>query len=308
METPVEDVLYAILPYFNFAKSKRRLQLFNEFVDRYSNITNLKLVIIEASLEGEEHELAAFPNVSYHFKYHVKHQLWIKENLINVAIEQLPSTWKYVAWIDADITFLNKEWVNDTIAALSTEYDVLQPFHTGIHMGPDNEALKIERSFGYMHLRNGHDWIKTHKYGFWHPGFAWAIKRTFYEHIGGLLEFGILGSGDHHMSLAFINKVDNSRPDNIDDSYKSALREFETKAKCARLGYIKGTILHHWHGRLEDRKYVERWKILSKNKYNPFTFITKTASGLLELTNTGAILLPELCSYFSGRNEDNMAV
>jgi hypothetical protein len=108
------------------------------------------------------------------------------------------------------------------------------------------------------------------------------------------------------MSLAFINMVDCSRPDNADCSYKMKLKDFETKAKHAKLGYVKGTILHHWHGRLEDRKYVERWQILTKNKYDPTTFIKKNAEGLIELTPEGCVLLPPLCSYFSGRNEDNM--
>ena len=31
--------------------------------------------------------------------------LWVKENLINVAVKSLPLTFEYIAWIDADIEF-----------------------------------------------------------------------------------------------------------------------------------------------------------------------------------------------------------
>lgn len=31
--------------------------------------------------------------------------MWIKENLINIALSKTPKTAKYIAWLDADIVF-----------------------------------------------------------------------------------------------------------------------------------------------------------------------------------------------------------
>jgi len=112
------DILYAILPYFNFAKSVTRKNLVLEFVDRYKNFSEqLRIVIIEASLDE-----FVFPNeingVFSILKYKINSYLWVKENLINVAISKLPSDWTYVAWLDTDITFSNENWVKDAIDEL----------------------------------------------------------------------------------------------------------------------------------------------------------------------------------------------
>lgn len=309
VEPPAESTLYVVLPYFNFCHSERRKNLFIEFVDRYHAIPGIKLVIVEGALKDTEYDLpTSFEGVDYHYGFVLANQLWIKENLINLAIKQLPASWKYVAWIDADLIFLNENWVQDTIKALQSDFDVLQPFHTALHMGPSNEALKIERSFGYMHLKSDKAWLKSYKYGFWHPGFAWAITKEFYNRIEGLIDFAILGSGDHHMSLAFIKKVDCSHPGGVQDSYKKKLQEFQERCGDVRLGYIPGTILHQWHGRLEDRKYIERWDILVKGKYNPSTYIRYNQLGVIQFTELAQDIIPQICSYFSGRKEDNKEV
>lgn len=307
---PPDTTIYIILPYFNFCKSPRRRQLFVEFVERYASLAGATLVIVEARLPGDQYDLPGqFKDVIYHYGFEVPHQLWIKENLINLAIARLPGSWQYVAWVDADLTFLNPDWVAQTKAALDTDYDILQPWHTAIHMGPDGEAMKIEKSFGYMHLKNGHEWNRTHKYGFWHPGFAWAIHRKFYDRIGGLIDFAILGSGDHSMSLAFVKKSASSYHNGVTDNYKKAVAAFEKRCGDVRLGFIPGTILHHWHGRLEDRKYVERWEILVKNKYDPETSVTCTSHGVLKFTEEGAAALEApIKEYFAGRKEDNTTV
>lgn len=38
------------------------------------------------------------------------------------------------------------------------------------------------------------------RYG--HTGYVWACTRYFWENVGGLMDFCILGSADHNMALA----------------------------------------------------------------------------------------------------------
>lgn len=45
---------------------------------------------------------------------------------------------------------------------------------------------------------------------YWHPEFAWACNRYAYDKMEGILDFGILGSGDNVMCDTFINCVDMS--------------------------------------------------------------------------------------------------
>jgi hypothetical protein len=301
---PSDEVLYIILPYFNYCKFLRRKQLFVEFVERVGKIKNIRIVVVEATEKGSEYDLPLM-NVFQHFRYEVNHRLWIKENLINLGFEQLPNDWKYAAWVDADITFLNETWVTDTIRTLQ-KYDVAQMFQSCINLGPEGESIKIDQSFAYQNLRSGHPYHRAYKYGFWHPGYAWAVSRKAYAAMDGLVDWAILGSGDRHMALALIGKVECSHPGNIHPEYGRMLKQYQEKCKGLKLGYTPGTILHHWHGRLEDRKYRERWDILTKGQYDPSLDIHKDGIGLLQLSKSGMRLKEEISEYFVGRNEDSI--
>lgn len=303
------NFLYIILPYFNYCNYERRTELFLQFISRIRYNPVIRIVVVEAGTPDTGFLLPkTISGIYRHIAFHCKEHVWIKENLINLAVAQLPPTWKYMAWVDADITFLNPEWAEQTIIALDNKYDVVQMYQTCVNLGPLEEALKIDRSFGYMHCESGRAYHKTAKYGFWHPGYTWAMNRKAYDQLGGLIDFGILGSGDRHMALAFIGLVEYSYPGNIHENYKQELARFQQRAIGIRLGWIPGTILHHWHGRLEDRKYQERWLILTKNQYDPMQDIVRNKDGVIHLTQTGQRLTQQLTDYFLGRKEDNKSV
>jgi len=309
-----EECLYVILPYFNYCFYKRRKELFCQFVERITKNPDICIVIVEAVERGETQQLTAsdLPNTLYHLIIETDHRIWLKENLINVAVTYLPPSWKYMAWIDADLTFLNPNWARETISVLSgkgedpkrRKLDVVQLFETCANLGPDGETFKTEKGFGFMYLTSGKPYTKTHKYGFWHPGFAWACHRRAYEKMGGLIDWGILGSGDHHMALSLIKLANISHPGNIHENYAKRLKAFETRTTGLRLGYVSGQIQHHWHGRLEDRRYRERWDILTQHKYDPDKDIYKTSNGVIQLTISGLRMQPEINEYFIGRQED----
>jgi hypothetical protein len=296
---PRREILYVILPYFNYCGFKRRRDLFVDFIDRYGKEPGIKIVVAEAVGKAPLPKLPVFK----HLKFQTESPLWIKENLINLATHQLPSSWKYMAWIDADLLFLNADWVEDTIEALQTA-DFVQMWQTAVNLGPYGEAMKIDKSFGYMHVKSGRPYTQTDKYGFWHPGYAWATKREVMNHLGGILDWAILGSADRHMALALINRVEWSAPGTIHPNYKAMLLQYQDACKHMTLSYVPGTILHLWHGRLEDRKYRERWDILTKNQFDPATDAVFTKKGVLVLTEKGKRLEKELLEYFVGRKED----
>ncbi|QIG60099.1 hypothetical protein [Dishui Lake large algae virus 1] len=302
------DPLYVIIPYFNYCGFKRRRELFLEFYDRIKNNPRIRIVICEATEIGKEFDLPRnLPNVFEHIHIHTKNQIWIKESLINIAVRRLPTHWKYIAWLDSDIHFANDEWAAETISRLN-KYDVIQLFSTIVYLGPHNEAIKTDKSFGYMYRKSGKPYIQTYKYGFWHPGFAWACTKEAYYTMDGLIDFGILGSGDHHMALGLISKVECSHPKNIHPNYKKLLRQFEKNVRTLKLGYINGTILHYWHGDLKLRRYKERWEILTEHQYDPMLDIYKDPVGLYQLTDVGKRIEHDIRDYFAGRLEDDTRV
>jgi len=272
--------------------------LFIKFVHEIQNVKGVRIVVSE--LVGPE-PLPKLP-VWKHIKLRSDTPVWMKEKLINVGIKMLPEDWKYTAWIDADITFLNPNWVQDTIEALQTN-DIVQMFRTAVNLGPNNEAIKIDKGFGYMYADSGTPYIKTDKYGHWHPGYAWACTRSAFRGMGSsLLDWAILGSGDRHMAMAWIGRVLDSCPGNIHMSYKVMLMEYQYKCQNFNVSYVPGTILHHWHGRFEDRKYKERWDVLTRHAFNPIEDITMS----LRLTPSGKRMEKDLKAYFEGRREDSV--
>jgi hypothetical protein len=292
------DILYVVLPYFNYCGFKRRQELFIKFVHEIQNVKGVRIVVSE--LVGPA-PLPKLP-VWKHIKNRSDSPVWMKEKLVNVGIKNLPEDWKYTAWIDADITFLNPDWVQDTIEALQAN-DIVQMFRTAVNLGPNNEAIKIDKGFGYMHADSGTPYVKTDKYGYWHPGYALACTRKAFRTMGSsLLDWAILGSGDRHMAMSWIGRVLDSCPGNIHMNYKIMLMEYQHKCQNFKLSYVPGTILHHWHGRFEDRKYKERWEVLVRHAFDPITDVTMS----LRLTPSGKRMEKDLKAYFEGRREDNL--
>jgi hypothetical protein len=297
-----EQILYVILPYFNFCGFKRRRDLFIKFVEEMRLVKGIRIIISEVIGPAP---LPSMKGPMKHLTFETKSRIWLKENLINMAIRHFPATWKYVAWVDADVTFMNPTWVRDTLDELD-QYSIVQMFQTAANLGPKGEVFKVDKSFGYMYRGSGTPYTKNDRYGFWHPGYAWACTRNAWEQMGGLLDWAILGSGDRHMALALIGRVLDSAPGNIHENYRTMLREFQHACKGLTLSYVPGTILHHWHGSLENRRYRERWDILTQNKFNPLVDIGERGdNGLIQLTTSGQRMVTDLDNYFIGRKEDN---
>ncbi len=138
-------------------------------------------------------------------------------------------------------------------------------------------------------------------------GFAWAARRDFLDKTGGLFEMGIAGAGDHHMALACVGRVEDSVPHNIGTEYLNCLLRWQENAVAAgqlSLGYVKGTIVHEWHGAKRNRQYQSRWKILTHNNFDPLRDIVKNAQGVWELSGGKVRLRNSLTNYMVSRNED----
>ena len=292
--------LYVVLPYFNFAGFKRRRDLFIQFVERYAKTPGIRLVVSEALGPAPLPRLPVWA----HMKFQTDSRVWIKENLINTAVKTLPSDWATMAWIDADLEFLNKNWVRDTKKELQ-DADIVQMWHTAVNLGPHEEALKIDKSFAYMFVGSGTKWSPSDKYGFWHPGYAWACTRTAFTKMGGLPDWAILGSGDRHLAMSLAVLGETSCPGTIHENYKMMLRLYERSLKNFKVSWVDGTIIHFWHGSFADRRYRERWDILIKNAFDPFEDIGYTDEGIVQLTEKGRRFEKFLDDYFTGRREDS---
>lgn len=239
------------------------------------------------------------------------HEVWHKENMLNLGIQRLPKNWEYLAWVDADITFINPNWMGETLEALQ-HYPVVQMWESAIDEGPTGAVMSTYTSFAKSFLQGlPYGPGAGGSYGpYWHSGFAWAIRRDAFEALGGLIDFAILGAADHHMALSFIGRAAASLPGGVNEHYAKQVFAFQERAKAAdvleNIGVVPGTIAHHFHGSKRNRNYVGRWEVLVKHDFDPTVDISRDYQGLWQLTPRGLRMRNDLRLYFRSRNEDGV--
>jgi len=306
---PIEDKLHVIAVISNPCLFARRYILTREFIARMENDEpNVVLYVVELAY-GSQRFIITDKKNKRHLQLRCETPVWHKENMINLGIRKLlPSNWKAVAWIDADVEFENLTWATDTLKILNGSKDIVQLFSHCVDMNPIGEAMKVFASWGYQYMKKLPYSVGTLNY--WHPGYAWACTRKAYEKMGGLYDKSILGSSDNIMALCHLQncKETGLNPENSQD-YKDSVEEYKTKLKNMRVGYVPGMIRHYYHGSKANRKYGDRWKILVKYQYSPDQHITYDSNGILVPTEAcPPELLQEIWNYFSERNEDDIYI
>ncbi len=297
------ETLYVIAVVSNPAMYRRRYQLFEEFCTRIRAESQIKLITIELQQKSRPFATSA------EIKLKTQHELWHKENLINIAVQYLPCNWKYMAWIDTDIIFTNPNWVRETLDELQT-YDIVQLFTHANDLGPKRETMQTHVGFAYSYC-HGQTWMPPGYGGgrYWHSGYAWAITRNMFEKLGGLIDFAILGSADFHMAMAFIGMAEKTLNSSLHPEYREWVMAYQ--ARCEKyllrnIGYINGSIYHEFHGSKRNRFYKERWKILVDNQFRPTRDLKKDSHGLWQLDECNYKLRDDLRRYFRARNEDSI--
>lgn len=270
-----------------------------------------------------------------HIQLRHKTELWIKERALNIGISRLPDDWETVAWIDADIEFVQKnwgidqdiheevfhehhDWVTETLHQLQI-YKVIQLFETAADLGPRGEIFGVYNSFMSEYIKNGAVFHEKRKddcgryYTETHSGYAWAARREAIDAMGGLLDRSILGAGDRAMALALVGKAETSVHPDCHSEYKNYIMQFQEhceKGIRRDVGYLPGSIVHYWHGSKKSRKYWERWKILVDNHFKPYHDIKPNGFGIYELHDDHTArfrrLRDGIRAYFRERNEDGI--
>jgi hypothetical protein len=296
-------LLHVVTAVANPIRWASRVRLFHDFAAHMVD-SGVHLSVIECAFGDRPFALAEDPAYR-HIGVRAQTLVWTKENLLNLAIARLPQEWKYAAWIDADVRFRRPDWARETVHALQ-QYDIVQPWSDCYDLGPNDEHLDAHRSF----CRNYHERQPlSPKYGgrFGHPGYAWAATRQALEHVGGLIETAALGAGDHHMALALAGHAEISLPGCESAAYREPILRWQARARqhiAGNIGYVPGTIEHAWHGPKKSRRYIERWDILARHRFDPVEDLKRNVWGVLELAGNKPELRHDMDMYFRARNED----
>lgn len=360
----VNEPLYAIVPLTNFWRSKARWKNFLRAIEHFQQ-SGATVIVIEAALHEREHAVDLFmphrvladapaidselaPNCCHDDPYRGQHRyirvrakedhgIWLKENLINIAVGYLPSDWKYVCWLDGDLLFARPNWVGETIHMLQ-QYKMLQMFSQAQDVGPDyaiHNCGMNRPGFIYGYLQEGQtdftgqlshcskrpmrdrDTNETGYYygkaGWGWSGLAWACRREAWDAFGGLPDFGIHGGMDWHTAFALVGQVKLSIHSKIHPNYLKKLllwQELCDRHIRRSISYVSGTVLHYWHGQKINRKYADRHALLAETQFDPDRDLVYDSQGLLHLEDDGSERILKLRDglkrYAITRNEDSI--
>jgi hypothetical protein len=315
----INDPLYVVTMISNPARYRVRWKHFEDFAKRCEEAGAI-LYPVEVAF-GERAFVIDHPNV---IQLRTSHELWHKENAINLGIQRLPQDWKYVACIDADITFARPDWANETIHQLQ-HYSVVQMWSQAQDLDPEHQALVEQRlslAYCWMHgLPRRVNHTKGDYYGYettvsgqgfyWHPGYAWAYRRDAIDGFGGLLDVCMLGGADYHMAYGLIGEIEQTIQRKTLTNYNDIIRRWADRADRTvkrSVGYVPGLILHSWHGAKAHRRYRDRWSIFEQVQYDPYADLKHDWQGLWQLTDRSPEFRHMLSAYFRQRNEDSVDV
>jgi len=301
---PIEEKLHVIVVVSNPCLFATRYILMKEFINRIEvEEKNVILYVVELAYKNQNF-IITDKNNKRHLQLRTDCPLWHKENMINLGVKYLlPKNYKAFAWIDADIEFENNTWAMDTLKILNGTKDIVQLFSHCVDMAKNKLTMRVFNSAGYQYTKQNQYCGSGDNY--WHPGYAWAITRKAYEKMGGLYEQAILGSGDNIMLHCLLKNGINSVKNRYNEDYIQSVVQYERKMKNMRFGYTPGIIRHYYHGSKKNRFYHERWEILVKHQFSPYTDITYDDMGIIIPTpQFSEEFKQDIFNYFKSRNED----
>jgi hypothetical protein len=301
---PIDSKLHVVTVISNPCLFAKRYILMKEFINRMEQDEKDIILYVVELVYKDQKFLITDKNNKRHLQLQTEVPLWHKENMINLGIQKLlPSSWKAVAWIDADLEFENTNWAMDTLKILNGCKDIVQIFSHCNDMDNNEQTMTVFNSAGFKYVKN-HNYSNKFP-NFWHPGYAWACTRKAYEKVGGLYQSGILGSGDNNMMFSILQNGPKSINTLSSDGYKNTIIEWQKRCKGLRFGYTPGIIHHYFHGSKKNRKYTERWAILLNHNYNPLIHITYDNNGIIIPTkDMSKQFIKDIFDYFKERNED----
>jgi hypothetical protein len=317
------DVLDVVAVVSNPVRYRARYDLFRAF-EAHVQDSGARLTVVEMAFAERPFEVTR-PDDPRHVQVRSCHEFWAKENLINIGISRLPRDARYIAWVDADLTFARPDWVQETLQQLQ-HYPMVQMFAEAHDLDPDGLILNSFRSFGYSHVHGIPRKKGCGYYGgvpvgppfnpriaYWHhPGFAWAARREVIDTLGGLFDVAVVGEADYIMAKSIVGEAQDVLYPGVSPGYRKAVADWQDRALDLRgnLGYVPGTVLHHWHGRKAGRKYWDRCKILTDSQFDPAIDLKRDWQGLYQLVDhhepRSLLLRDSIRSYFRARNEDGI--
>lgn len=304
--------LVVITTYFNPCRYKTRRANYDLFMAGMRQ-AGVPCVTVECAFPGQDFEL---PDALGVMRVRAETLLWQKERLLNLAASWLPPSCRFVAWLDCDILFDNRNWARDLVAVLEHQ-PVAQVFESCERLqqgGVQDQPADIAHSFASVMRAEPRslDAGRYDKHG--HTGYGWAMRREIFDEVG-LYEAAVSGSADHFMAHAIYGHygfcIENAlKHDPVQIAHLKAWGASFHRMVRGGLGVVPGRIRHLWHGDTVNRRYFLRMHEITDLGFNPNTDIVARPGQPLawsgDMRKQG--LRDYFANYFAARQEDGVAL
>lgn len=280
--------LWGITCYFNPCNYKRRYQNYIAF-RKASKTQGLNLLTVELALDDQDYQLNNNDSTIM-IQVRSKSTLWHKEQLLNIALDNLPKECTKVCWLDCDLIFENSNWIQET-SNLLNKFVFVQPFDTVCNL--DIKGNVTQKTDAYAKSLGG-----TY-------GFAWAAKRDFLNKTGGFYAYNIVGGGDNFINT-LLGKWTGERYGNVQKEHIKNYIDQCPKIQRKDIHFTPGSVKHLWHGSTHNRRYKKRHEILRDNDFDPDKHIKLNDYNCLEWSSSAPNKLKvQVRKYFKERKEDS---
>lgn len=310
--------LYVVTSVFNSQRFRSRWSLYEKAAKRIED-AGAVLYTVEVAF-GDRALAVTDPTNRRHIQLRTLHELWLKENAINIGVQHLTRDhpdWRYLLIYDADVTIVRHDWVGEALHQLQ-HFPVIQPYTRAVSLGPTHEPIGNRSGIAASWLRYGDGLFASgnseRAYGRTGWGLIWGFRREAWDGLGGLIDFSILGGGDWFMGHALFGRVDVAlQRRRYHARYAERIYDWQRRAETTQwaerpliknVGVVEGLALHHYHGPVEGRQYKSRAQLLVDEQFNPDVDLKYDAQGLLQLTSANPRLRRTVQGYFRRRNED----
>lgn len=144
-----EQTLHVAVAYSNPVRWTTRRMLLNDFRQHMRASANVVLHTGELAYGDRPFEVTGGdPN---DVQLRTSHELWHKENILNIVVQRFPPGWRYGAVIDGDFHMTRRDWALEAIHQLQ-HYDFVQLFSSYSDLSAAHGPFRIMASFAYNYV------------------------------------------------------------------------------------------------------------------------------------------------------------
>jgi len=288
------EELAVVTCYFTPQPHARRVRNFEVFRRQFGR----NLYVAELAYDRSPWVMRAGANM-FHFRGGPGHVMWQKERLLNAVIARLPTHVTHVAWVDADLLFLDRQWPMRALDQMK-RFPVVQLFDTVVHLDPSGVPVSQNSGLVASAVRHGPSAYAERKGA---AGFAWAARREFLAQLP-LPDCMILGGADTYIAGGFSGVRPPQIVAQLPPALQRAVGGWADSAQAltsGRVGHVPGTIGHLYHGGLQTRGYLQRYELLRQAAFDPAADIAVDETGLQTWKTPKVKFHAAVAAYFARR-------